>query len=133
MGLNCLSTIDRVARAHGRDHHFPLAMYDTDRSDLTQRMAVSLPRIDSWPQWERVAELALGDHGRALTGIDFCGIEEGHPPRVKADFFREVGTTLEQELDWVCKQTGGGEELRQHLIETAWKSRSEHLTGRVVS
>lgn len=40
------------------------------------------------------------------------------------------GTTLGDELDWVCRQTGGGAELREHLVETAWRSRSELLTGR---
>lgn len=41
------------------------------------------------------------------------------------------GTTLAEELDWVCERTGGGAELREELVATAWKSRSEVLTGRL--
>jgi hypothetical protein len=40
------------------------------------------------------------------------------------------GTTLDAELDWVCDQTGGGAELRRELIETAYNSRAEILSGR---
>jgi adenosine deaminase len=40
------------------------------------------------------------------------------------------GTTLDTELDWVCRQTGGGPELRRKLIATAYNSRSEILSGR---
>jgi hypothetical protein len=40
------------------------------------------------------------------------------------------GVTLDDELAWVCAQTGGGGELRDHLVATAWRSRSELLTGR---
>jgi hypothetical protein len=56
----------------------------------TERLAVSLPRADPWPVWEHVQTMALGDNGHALTGVDFCFIEEGHPPREKADFFAAV-------------------------------------------
>ncbi|MGK5530948.1 hypothetical protein [Streptomyces sp. URMC 129] len=41
------------------------------------------------------------------------------------------GTTLADEVDWVCHHTGGGPDLRDHLIGPAWHSRSEALTGRV--
>jgi hypothetical protein len=57
---------------------------------LTARHAVSLQRADPWPQWEVVKELALGPDGDFLTGVDFCFVEEGHPPRNKADFFGAV-------------------------------------------
>jgi adenosine deaminase len=54
------------------------------------RMVVSLDRDDPWPGWEQVQEIVLGAHGTAVTGIDFCGIEEGHPPRDMAGFFAAV-------------------------------------------
>src|SRR5262245_28846887 len=54
------------------------------------RMAVSLDRDDPWPGWEQVQEIVLGPHGPAVTGIDFCGIEEGHPPQDMAGFFAAV-------------------------------------------
>lgn len=41
------------------------------------------------------------------------------------------GTTLDAELDWVCDQTGGGTELRRQLIDTAYNSRAEVLSGRL--
>lgn len=41
------------------------------------------------------------------------------------------GTILGDELDWVCNQTGGGADLREQPIETAWSSWSEELTGRI--
>jgi Adenosine deaminase len=59
-------------------------------SGPTLRMAVSLDRDDPWPHWERVAEVLLGPHGAAVTGIDFCGVEEGHPPADVADLFAAV-------------------------------------------
>lgn len=54
------------------------------------RLAASLPRENPWPQWERVADLALGPGGEMVTGVDFCFVEEGHPPADKAEFFRAV-------------------------------------------
>lgn len=71
-----LPKMQEVARASG--------------SDFTMRLAASLPRQDPWPQWERVSRLCLGEGGELLTGIDFCFIEEGHPPKHKADFFAAV-------------------------------------------
>jgi hypothetical protein len=40
-------------------------------------------------------------------------------------------TTFAAELDWVCQHTGGGDELRRGLLETAWRSRAECLSGRL--
>jgi len=40
------------------------------------------------------------------------------------------GTTLSDELDWVCAETGGGAKLRSELVQRAWESRSEILSGR---
>jgi hypothetical protein len=57
---------------------------------FTMRLAASLPRRDPWPQWERVSSLAVEPGGEIFTGIDFCYIEEGHPPKDKAAFFAAV-------------------------------------------
>lgn len=54
------------------------------------RLAPSLPRRDPWPHWEVVQRLALGAHGEALSGVDFCFIEEGHPPREQRALFEAV-------------------------------------------
>jgi hypothetical protein len=67
-----------------------LAAYATGRPGLTERLAVSLDRADPWAGWDLVRELALGPSGRALSGVDFCHVEEGHPPRRKAAFFAAV-------------------------------------------
>lgn len=54
----------------------------------------------------------------------------GLPVVVATDNPGIFGTTLDAELDWVCAQTGGGTELRRELINTAYNSRSEILSGR---
>ena len=59
-------------------------------SDIRARLAVSLPRDNPWPDWELVKEAALGAYGRQLTGIDFCNVEEGHPPKKQRELFEEV-------------------------------------------
>ena len=62
-----------------------------DRAEQVEaRLAVSLWREDPWAGWDRVQELALGPHGHVLTGIDFCHVEEGHPPKAVAEFFAAV-------------------------------------------
>ncbi|HEY7070017.1 MAG TPA: hypothetical protein VH479_07890 [Acidimicrobiales bacterium] len=63
------------------------------------RMAVSLDRDDPWPGWEQVQRIVLGPHGEAVTGVDFCGIEEGHPPRDMAGFFAAVHEFNERHPD----------------------------------
>lgn len=67
-----------------------LALAQASGPTPTLRLAASLPRVDPWPQWEAVQRLALDDGGEILTGIDFCFIEEGHPPSEKASFFASV-------------------------------------------
>jgi hypothetical protein len=67
-----------------------LGAYSRTDGTITERLALSLPRSDPWAAWERVQELALGPTGEALTGVDFCFIEEGHPPKDKAAFFAAV-------------------------------------------
>ncbi|MBF6063283.1 hypothetical protein IU500_17510 [Nocardia terpenica] len=57
----------------------------------TERLVLSLDRTDPWPGWERVQELALGPYGHVLVGVDFCGIEEGHPPKEVAELFASIG------------------------------------------
>lgn len=67
-----------------------LERFASHAGGITERLAPSLPRADPWPAWERIQQLALGSHGEALTGIDFCHVEEGHPPSAKAEFFAAV-------------------------------------------
>ena len=61
-----------------------------ENSEFQPRLAPSLPRDDPWPYWEITKELALGPNGHLLTGIDFCYLEEGHPPKEKKELFAEV-------------------------------------------
>ena len=67
-----------------------LAAYTTSDDAIEQRLAVGLSRSNPWTMWEHTIALALGPTGGALTGVDFCFIEEGHPPKDKADFFAAV-------------------------------------------
>ena len=55
-----------------------------------ERLVLSLDRADPWPGWERVQKLALGPHGATVVGIDFCNVEEGHPPKNFAALFAAV-------------------------------------------
>ncbi len=59
-------------------------------TDIIPRFAVSLPREDPWPDWEVVKEITLGPFGTQLTGIDFCNVEEGYPPKENQELFDEV-------------------------------------------
>lgn len=65
------------------------AYYNGD-ARLTERLAISLNRGNPWPGWALVQDYALGPCGDALTGIDFCNIEEGHPPKDAAAIFDAV-------------------------------------------
>lgn len=60
------------------------------RDGFTARLALGLPRVDPWPCFELVKELALGPHGEHVTGVDFCNVEEGFPPKHKREFFAAV-------------------------------------------
>ena len=60
------------------------------RGGLQPRLAVGCDRADPWPSWELAKELALGPDGHLVTGIDFCNVEEGFPPKDKATFFKTV-------------------------------------------
>lgn len=67
------------------------ALYARASDDgIAARIAPSLPREDPWPLWERVERLLAGPYGHVVTGVDFCFVEEGHPPREKASFFAAV-------------------------------------------
>ena len=67
-----------------------LAGYARPDGTTTERLALSLSRKDPWAAWDRVRELALGPHGEIVTGVDFCHVEEGFPPKDKAEFFAAV-------------------------------------------
>jgi adenosine deaminase len=54
----------------------------------------------------------------------------GVPFVVSSDDPGIFGTKLADELDWVVAQLQAGPQLREELIERAWRSRSEVLTGR---
>jgi adenosine deaminase len=60
------------------------------RKGLVPRIAISCDRSDPWPLWEIAKELALGPQGELVTGVDFCDVEEGFPPKDKATFFKTV-------------------------------------------
>ncbi len=59
-------------------------------SDIQPRLAISLPRDNPWPDWEVVHEAALSPSGHLLTGIDFCYLEEGYPPKDQRELFDAV-------------------------------------------
>jgi adenosine deaminase len=67
-----------------------LAAYDRQDDRITERLAISLERADPWSGWASVQQLALGAHGAALTAVDFCHVEEGHPPKRMEEFFSAV-------------------------------------------
>jgi adenosine deaminase len=55
----------------------------------------------------------------------------GLPVVVSSDDPGIFGTTLADELDWVCRECPGDDGLRQTLVDTAWASRSEVIAGRI--
>lgn len=68
------------------------AILDEYRRSATPiaRLAASLPRSNPWQHWDVVQRLALSDLGTHLTGVDFCFIEEGHPPKEQRALFDAV-------------------------------------------
>lgn len=66
------------------------AYAEFEDADIQARLAISLPREDPWPNWEVVQDAALGPLGHLLTGVDFCYLEEGYPPKDQRQFFDAV-------------------------------------------
>jgi len=81
-----------LSDAHAREMQTAMlcTCSELEEPGFRQTIAMSLPRLDPWPRWELARELALGQYGDLLTGVDFCGFEEGHAPKDKARFFAEV-------------------------------------------
>lgn len=87
---------------------------------ITARLAPSLPRDDPWPTWELVQELALGPHGESLTGVDFCNVEEGFPPKDKAEFFASLSDFNERHPERALAVLYHvGESFRDKSLESA--------------
>ena len=59
-------------------------------ADIQPRLAISLARDNPWPEWEVVQDAALGPSGHLLTGVDFCYLEEGYPPKGQRELFDAV-------------------------------------------
>ena len=78
----------------GQARELLLKMLETyseyEGSSIQPRLAISLPRDNPWVHWDVVRELALGEYGHLLTGVDFCYFEEGYPPKGKREFFQAV-------------------------------------------
>ena len=83
---------NRISQNHSRQLLLMTLNAYSEQEDpgLRTTLAVSLPRSDPWPLWELARELALGEHGDWLTGVDFCNYEEGYPPKDQAALFAEV-------------------------------------------
>ncbi len=65
---------------------------EESRGRFQGRLAVSLYRNSYWKEYEWLKKLQDSDETAAeyITGIDFCFIEEGFPPKEKEDFFQKV-------------------------------------------
>jgi adenosine deaminase len=97
-----------------------LAGYSVPDGATTERLALSLSRKDPWAAWDRVRELALGPHGKTVTGVDFCFVEEGFPPKDKADFFAAVrGFNAEHPGRALAILYHVGESFRDKSLESA--------------
>lgn len=59
---------------------------DNSDDDLTVRLTPSVPRGDALANWPSLRDLALGELGEWIVGVDFCHVEEGHPPRQEQAF-----------------------------------------------
>jgi len=67
-----------------------VACSEFDSSEIQPRLAISLSREDPWVHWGLIKEIALGEYGHLLTGLDFCYFEEGYPPKDQRRFFDSV-------------------------------------------
>jgi hypothetical protein len=82
-----------VAHAEFRVVGYPsvLEAFLAGSGPLTCRAVETLPRGDgAWEVWERVQQAALGPYGEALVAVDWSGVEEGHPPKERAELVGEV-------------------------------------------
>jgi len=66
------------------------AMLEASDEGCTLVFTPGLPRDDPGPAWGLVKELALGELGQALVGVDFCHVEEGFCPRLQAPLARDL-------------------------------------------
>ena len=66
------------------------ACSEYDSPEISPRIAISLSRDDPWVHWDLIKEIALGEYGHLLTGLDFCFFEEGYPPKDQHRFFESV-------------------------------------------
>ncbi len=62
----------------------------SNRPGPRRQMVLSLSREDPWPHWKMVEALALQPLGEHLIGVDFCHVEEGHPPKANRAFFDDL-------------------------------------------
>ena len=73
------------------------------RADFQPRIAISLARNDVLLEFQYgVLRSWLARHkdlAQAITAIDFCGFEEGYPPKAKRSFFAQVRDDNERHPD----------------------------------
>lgn len=110
--------------------------YDTDRlREIRQRQDVAISRVRSTGAVIEVCPTS----NRRIGGVSDARhhpihrfLAAGLPVVVSTDDPGSFDVTLHDELDWVTQVTGR-EDARSHLMETAWRSRAEVLSGRVVA
>lgn len=99
---------------------------------LVMRLTPTLPRDDPWPAWAAVRELALMDPGEALVGVDFCHVEEGHPPRGQLRLAQELRRfNLEHPQRSLALLYHVGESYRDKSVESAirWCDEAATMLG----
>jgi adenosine deaminase len=109
--------------------------YDADRlGELRGRQDVAMARVRATgavievcpTSNRRIGGIANPDHHPIHRFL-----AAGLPVVVSTDDPGTFDITLQDELDWVTEVTHR-DDLRHHLIETAWRSRAEVLSGRTV-
>jgi adenosine deaminase len=135
-------TVDHEALLAERAQLAPLpddatvtVVYDDDRlAEVRRRQDVALARVRATGAVVEVCPTS----NRRIAGITEPAhhpvhrfLAAGLPVVVASDDPGLFATTLADEIDWVCHHTGGGDDLRRTLDETAWRSRAEILSGRV--
>lgn len=107
--------------------------YDTNRlRELSARQDVAMKRVRSTGAVVEVCPTS----NRRIGGITepqhhpiHRFLSAGLPVIVSTDDPGTFDITLEDELNWVVEATGRPD-IRDHLIETAWRSRAEVFSGR---